>query len=267
MEGVTGDIKLIATDLDGTLLRGYSPDCSKEAIELLTKLSKKGILIVPASGRQYPNLYRMFERVDGELLYLVENGALVIYRDEVLLKQKFPKTLALELCHMVMDDPDCEVLISGERTSYLIPKTEEYVTYMREHIKNDVTIIKAPEDIEEPIIKVSFYTEAKHRDRLTRSFAEAIDGRCLVVVSGTEWVDFAPLGTSKGAALAEVGRQLGIDPKDMVAFGDNENDRSMLELVGHPYLMSDCNPTMEDVAANRCVRVEDTLREFLEALS
>ena len=53
----------------------------------------------------------------------------------------------------------------------------------------------------------------------------------------------------------------------MVAFGDNENDRSMLEFVGQPYLMKNCNPTMEDVKAARCERVEDILEEILDKMS
>lgn len=48
-------VKLIASDLDGTLLQNYMPDCSEEAIELITALTKKGVIFVPASGRQYFN--------------------------------------------------------------------------------------------------------------------------------------------------------------------------------------------------------------------
>ena len=53
----------------------------------------------------------------------------------------------------------------------------------------------------------------------------------------------------------------------MAAFGDNENDRTMLQFVGHPYLMEHCNPTMEDVRAKRCRKVEDSLREILDGIS
>lgn len=52
----------------------------------------------------------------------------------------------------------------------------------------------------------------------------------------------------------------------MAAFGDNENDRTMLEFVGHPYLMETCNPTMRDVRATTCRRVEDSLRQILEEM-
>ena len=49
----------------------------------------------------------------------------------------------------------------------------------------------------------------------------------------------------------------------MCAFGDNENDREMLEYVGHPYLMEHSNPAIGDIQGTRCVRVEDSLREIL----
>ena len=49
-----------------------------------------------------------------------------------------------------------------------------------------------------------------------------------------------------------------------MAFGDNENDREMLELVGHPYIMEHCNLSILDIPAKRCSRVEDVLRELLE---
>ena len=63
-------IKLIASDLDGTLLQNHMQSCSEKAIRLIQELTKKGILFVPASGRQYFNLYNMFKEVQGDLMYL-----------------------------------------------------------------------------------------------------------------------------------------------------------------------------------------------------
>ena len=73
-------------------------------------------------------------------------------------------------------------------------------------------------------------------------------------------------GTGKGEALKKLGERFGILPEEMAAFGDNENDRTMLSFVGHPYLMENCNPTMEDVPAKRCRKVEEALREILDEM-
>ena len=131
-------IKLIASDLDGTLLQNHMQRCSEKAIRLIQELTKKGILFVPASGRQYFNLYNMFKEVQGDLMYLCENGSLVMYHDEVFLKHQFERELALEISHMVMEDPQSEVLMSGERTCYIVPKNIDYVSHLRNDIKNDV---------------------------------------------------------------------------------------------------------------------------------
>ena len=51
----------------------------------------------------------------------------------------------------------------------------------------------------------------------------------------------------------------------MAAFGDNENDRTMLEYVGHPYLMQECNPSMENMKyAARCITVEQELENLIK---
>ena len=85
-------IKLIASDLDGTLLQGTG-EISEEVVMQIKKLSQMGILFVAASGRQYPNLRRLFEPVKDEIAYICENGALVVYKDQVLHKDVFNKDL------------------------------------------------------------------------------------------------------------------------------------------------------------------------------
>lgn len=56
---------------------------------------------------------------------------------------------------------------------------------------------------------------------------------------------------------------LGIDPADVMAFGDNYNDVAMLDLVGHPYIMSTAAAELRQRYANHTPRPEDTLRAFL----
>ena len=55
-----------------------------------------------------------------------------------------------------------------------------------------------------------------------------IDLTCVITVSGNSWVDFVSKGTGKGEALQQIGLKFGIKPEEMIAFGDNENDRTML---------------------------------------
>ena len=84
------------------------------------------------------------------------------------------------------------------------------------------------------------------------------------MTSGTECTDFIGFGSGQGSALADYGRALGISPDVMMACGDNENDRDMLNVVGHPYLMESCNPSMRGI--NDRVRYVRTVEEELRRL-
>ena len=260
-------IKLIASDLDGTLLLNGAQSCDPELFPLIEQLAEKGIFFVAASGRQYQSLQRLFAPVKDKIMYLCENGALVMYMNEVLVKKQFDDSLAMNICNAVIADKDCEIVISGERTCYLVPKSPDFVTHVREVMGNNVTVIKTPELIEEPIIKIAYFTEADKQAAVTERFKKLFAGtECELMTSGNRWVDFVAHGTGKGEALEVIGDRLGILPEEMAAFGDNENDRSMMKFVGQPYLMKKCNPTMEDIKAKRCAKVEEALKEILKEL-
>lgn len=69
-------------------------------------------------------------------------------------------------------------------------------------------------------------------------------GRTEIAVNGSHWIDFTPMG--KGKAVQWLCRYLGVNPAQAYAFGDNYNDCSMLEAVGHPYLMEIAPENMKE---------------------
>ena len=74
-------IKLIATDVDGTLVKDSSPRVYPEIFEEIRRLKEKGIICAIASGRQYHSVAAMFAPVAENLIFIVENGAHIRCRD------------------------------------------------------------------------------------------------------------------------------------------------------------------------------------------
>ena len=105
---------------------------------------------------------------------------------------------------------------------YLYPNTYEYM--------DKVTWIDTLERrIEEEIIKISYFAEPEKQKDATEQFLDEFAGAdCQITVSGNSWVDFVAKGTGKGEALEKLGRRFGIRAEEMAAFGDNENDRTIL---------------------------------------
>ena len=86
-------IKLVASDLDGTLLLNGAQSVEDSMFETIGKLLDRGILFAPASGRQMTSLKRLFAPVAEELVYISENGALVSYKGKTIAKTPMKREL------------------------------------------------------------------------------------------------------------------------------------------------------------------------------
>ena len=262
------NLKLIATDLDGTLLQNGAQKCNQELFPLVESLHEKDVLFCACSGRQYESLRNLFEPVKDKLVYLCENGVQVIYRDKILLEETLDYDLSMEICRAVMEHEGCEVMVSTSKTSYLLDRNKEYVRYIIEDVKNKVDLVHTLEEIKENVIKVAAFIPAEKLNEVQKDLHARFHTQCQVLTSGTIWVDFLPNNVNKGTAMKKISEILEIPLEDIAVFGDNENDRSVLEIVGHPYLMENCNPTMKNLKNpfTYCKKVETTLAEMMQSL-
>lgn len=255
-------VRLIASDIDGTLLRDGQWSIDPSLFDEIRRLRALGILFCPASGRQYSSLRRLFAPVAGELTYLCENGAVVYGPGSpgpVLASAPMDQALALELCRDIIGQEDCEVLISGADTGYLCPKGRAIVEHMVEKVRSNVAVLERPEDVPEPILKVAAFC-AHGAQAMRPVLAPRWEGRFRVAQAGWEWLDFTQ--TDKGAGLRRMCAALGIPLGEVMAFGDNFNDAAMLEAAGMAYIMDTADPALLERFPNHCRRVEDILRQL-----
>lgn len=230
-------IKLIASDIDGTLLQDGAETINEEVFVQIRRLREKGILFVAASGRQYASLRNLFAPVADDILFLCENGAIVYKDDAVLTRLPMPKQDTLELIREILSTEDCEALISGANTSYVLPKQYDFVDRIRNVNKNNVTVVESLEDIPEEILKVASFCR-KGAARYDKPMGDPWRDRFNVAVAGMEWLDFTT--ANKGSGMKALTEVLGISVEDVMAFGDNFNDLSLLEMVGYPYIIENC---------------------------
>lgn len=260
-------IKLIASDLDGTLLQGGSQQLTPRAVPLIQQLTARGILFVAASGRQYPNLCRLFGEAADGMAFICENGAFVTCRGQVIQKARMEQNQAHLLIQDILDRPGCEVLISGEATSYLLPKSPAFLDRMKNIVKNNVRVIRSLKDIPEEIIKVSVYEEAGIREHSGSYFISRWQDIFKATISGFGWLDFVDKNVNKGTALAALLAHRNISAEEAAAFGDNFNDLEMLSLVKYGYVMEHAVPEIRSRYALTTSCVEDTLEAMLASFN
>jgi len=257
-------IKLIASDLDGTLLQNGAQSLPEGVIPFIEKITREyGILFVAASGRQYPNLVRLFGSASKHMAFICENGSLVFYQDKLLAGHPMDKTAALTISHDILSLPGCELQISGEKTCYLIPKNERFVDRMVNHVKNDIKLLNSPEEHPEPYYKISVFEESGIAKGHGPELLERHKDKAQCTISGKAWLDCVAPGVNKGQALKELIDYLGINSDDCVAFGDNFNDLEMLDSVKYGYIMDNAIDEIKSKFNYHCSDVVTAIRDLL----
>ncbi len=260
-------IKLIASDIDGTLIPYGERELPQGLFSLIRRLKAAGVLFCPASGRQYHSLRQLFAPVADEVCFLCENGAILYGPGEedaapILAKTAMPQKQALELARDILALPGCEVLISGANTSYVCDCAPEYVTHLRKDKDNRAVVLSDVSQVPEEILKVSAYcpngTDAPQAALGPRWSALGM------AVAGPDWLDFTL--ADKGVGLRGLCGALGVKLEETAAFGDNWNDAAMLSLAGQAWLMDTAHPELLRRFPRHCKSVPAILEAILEEL-
>ncbi|MFG3205643.1 Cof-type HAD-IIB family hydrolase [Streptomyces sp. NPDC048192] len=237
------DIRLIVTDMDGTLL----DDAKRIPGELwptLAELRRRGVLFSPASGRQYATLARQFARVAEGMVFIAENGTYVVRDGVELSSDPMDGSVAADVVRTVRrlaaDGVDVGAVVCGKRAAYVERTDEAFLAevrkyYVEHRIVPDVTAVA------DDVIKIALFDFGSAE----RSTAPALAGFTRthqVVVSGEHWVDVMNSTANKGAALRGLQRALGITPAQTMVFGDYLNDLEMLDAADWSFAMANAHP-------------------------
>ena len=172
-----------------------------------------------------------------------------------------PRALAEEIANdlWTRSDGQCEVMLSGQNTAYLMERGLGMLKRIQ-FIGNNYQIIHDPSEVPEEITKVSVYLHEGVESYTERFVPRWKEANC--AVAGPYWIDttFA----NKGIGVSSICKTLDIALADVMAFGDNYNDVSMLDIVGVPYIMDSAAAPLREKYPNHTPRPEDVLREFLK---
>jgi Cof subfamily protein (haloacid dehalogenase superfamily) len=249
-------IQLIGIDLDGTLLDsgGKLPAANNAAVEAAVNA---GIHVVIVTGRSYPFARPAVEGLPASVSLIVSSGAVersmsgativrrLLSRDAA--RNVLAKTADHRAHAALVFDRDHADQIVFESMDWSQPGRKGYFDRNRALISQSVPLENAL--VEDPV-QVLFSGTARPMRKLFESVREIDPG---VSVTLTEYehrnfslIDITDRDATKGHALAWRASQLGLDPSQVMAIGDNFNDLGMLEYAGLPVLMGNAVPGLLD---------------------
>ena len=106
-------IKLIATDVDGTLVKDGTMQIDPEYMTVIKELVQKGIIFAVCSGRQFISERKLFAPIKDQLLYITDGGTVVRTPQEILMVHTMPRDVWSGMCRMVQEQmPHCDCFVA-----------------------------------------------------------------------------------------------------------------------------------------------------------
>jgi len=224
------NIRLVALDMDGTLLNDRQEVSPRNAAAIRRALDA-GVIVCFATGRGVQNVLPYAEQLGMETPMITVNGGEIWHRPHDLYKRT------------AMDAAD---VLRLRRLA--LDHGVWYWAYATDGVYNRERWVEPEEDVQRKVwLKFGYYEENVRLLEQIRATAESWGGFEISNSSPVN-IELNPSGVSKGAALLELCRLLGIDPSETAAAGDSLNDLSMIRAAGLGAAMGGAQQAVKEAA-------------------
>lgn len=267
--------KLVAIDLDGTMLNTYG-DITENTKKVLKQVMEKNVEVVIASGRAIDSIKNIASEVGVEKYIVAGNGAIVydIKNDTNIYEKYLSKSKALNIMKICEEN---SITYSVYTNKTIIANSLRYniLYYYKENLKkedNKKTNIKIVENMyeyvknmqDEKVMKIFLCDKNKSVfNSIMKKFKEMDDIEVLdvshmskkIIKDGTEevpieyfYTEISEKDVDKWYALEFLIKKLNIDKNEVITIGDNINDKKMIEQAGLGIVMGGSTPKVMEVA-------------------
>ena len=261
-------IKYIVSDMDGTLLNNKH-QVSARFYNLYARLKEHGIGFIAASGRQYNSMYDKLAPIAQEVIFIAENGAMTMYKDELLHQCPLQKEDVSRIIDAIKLQKDIHSVLCCNGTALTTSTSERFLTYLSEfYIGHEQ--VKSYENLRYTVLKIALNHNGNAEEQIY-PHVQSLEEYYKVKVSGNHWVDISHVDAHKGFALHQLLKDKGVHPDEIMVFGDFNNDIEMLELTPWSYAMGNAHPNVIEAAnfqtlSNEEHGVEYVLQQLLQQI-
>ena len=267
--------KLVAVDLDGTMLNQYGI-VTQNTKDTIKRVIEKGIDVIIASGRPIDSIKTIAKEIGSEKYFIAGNGALIydIPKEQIIYDKQLSKQKVLEIMKICEENSISYNLYTKET---ILAKALKYnvLYYQKENLKkqeNEQTKISINKNLYEYVekneenkyLKITICDENKSIFQSIIKKLRKVDEIEVLDVShmsrktikqGTEeinieyyYTEITSKNVDKWEAIKYLSQKLGINPEEIIAIGDNINDKKMIEEAGMGIAMGGSTPVITQIA-------------------
>ncbi|MGR5144843.1 HAD family hydrolase [Photobacterium sp. DNB23_23_1] len=240
------EIKFIAVDMDGTLLdhNGHLPE---DFFPIYQKLSQRDITFAVASGRQYYSLRNTFAPICDQMMFIAENGTLVMKGGKQLYRSEISPNAVPEIINDARGINGAHIVLCGTKSAYIETRDPLFLKEVNKYFAHCQSVDDLL-DVNDQIIKISICHFDGAEDYVFPLMNSKFGHSQQVVLSAKVWLDIMNANASKGAAIKYLQESLGFNHEQTMSFGDYLNDLEMLKVSHHSYAMENAHPKLKQIA-------------------
>jgi len=243
------DLRLIASDLDGTLF-GADHRPAPDTVAAVNAAVDAGVIVIAATGRSWFHGVDLAVSTGARLhQFIGSNGGhrVDIATRDIEERLIFPREVVSEIVDILSTELD------GVGYGF---ELSDGMTWEPRFVEMDPTSLDGntrrasptPEERLDEVGKLFVAHPEVERVELVDLIAPLVPDDVNVTTSGAAFVELTPPGADKGAAVARFAEGIGIDASQVLAFGDNQNDLTLLDWAGHGVAMGNALDMVKDVA-------------------
>ena len=271
------DIRVIATDMDGTLLDPKGQLDLPRLEKILDKLDQRGIRFVIATGNEIHRMRQLLGHIAERVVLVVANGARIFENNELIQAQTWDDAMVDKaLGHFKGRECQDQFVVTAMNGGFVKEGTvftelDKFMTpEMIEKLYQRMNFVdEFDSSLFGGVLKMSMVVGEERLDSVLQEINDLFDGHVRAVSSGYGCIDILQDGIHKAWGLVELLKRWNLKPEQIMAFGDSENDIEMLELAGISYAMENAEEAVKRVAtkvapANSQAGVYKVLENWLE---
>lgn len=249
-------IKLVAFDMDGTFLNDENTYNHQRFAELLPKLRARKIHVVAASGSQYQRLQTQFQEFQDHMDFVSQNGAVVHSNGQPLKVTAMPADAVAATLDVIQQkftaDEIAEHIVVGFKSAYVDQRisqgaydlTHRYYDHHLQRVADLPTVTPTRLNDQITSIGITFQPHVDFTHVMT-TLRHSLPAELASQTSGYNTELISESSVNKAAGLRQLQDKYQIADDEIMTFGDNENDLSMLQLTPYGYAVENATPTVK----------------------
>ena len=247
-------IKLIASDIDDTLLPYATPYISGEIADLIRELKRRNVRFVVTTGRELGGVLETFFPVKDDIIVVSDNGAKVSVpgRETTLwfLNPADYKELLSDY-RSKREYGRREFIVSTAEREVLIEDPSQEFLNVVEGMKLPYHIVDRIPEEGLSVLKISIW-DREGVDELSEELIPKWKKRVNICKGGRNWLPSMHIRADKGLAVRDLMEYYGIKKDEVMVFGDSGNDVGMFEVAGRSFAVEDAEPFVLSRAKEIC---------------